>query len=246
MILDGILQSSDSDPRSQLLATADASTMIERAVQQVRSISHLLHPPLLDEVGLSSAVCWFLDGFSKRSGIGTSLDMQPQTFPRLTPELETAAFRIVQEALNNVFRHSGARNSWVAIRQQDGHLTVTVRDNGKGLGEGVIECRPDSIGVGIGGMRQRVKEFGGELRLQNCHPGTLLLVDIPIGSHTYHEEGAASSINNDVLADTAGGPALPFPDPASVSKSLSTLPPSRISALSNEVAGGSTRARVRI
>jgi hypothetical protein len=95
-------------------------------------------------------------------------------------------------------------------------------------------------------MRQRVKEFGGELRLQNCHPGTLLLVDIPIGSHIYHEESAASSMNNDVLADTAGGPALPFPDPASVSKSLSTLPPSRISALSNEVADGSTRARARI
>jgi signal transduction histidine kinase len=248
MTLDGILQSSEpSDPREQLMATADASAMIERAVQQVRSISHLLHPPLLDEVGLSSALCWFLEGFTKRSGIGTSLDMQPQTFPRLTPELETAAFRIVQEALNNVFRHSGARNSWVAIRQQDGHLTVTVRDNGKGLGEGVIECRPDSIGVGIGGMRQRVKEFGGELRLQNCHPGTLLLVDIPIGSHTYQEESAASPVNSNVLANASGGPALPFADPTPVSNISRNQVPTPISAsLSKEVADGSTRARLRI
>ena len=225
MVLDGILQPGEAaDPGKRLLAVADASSMIARAVQQVRNISHLLHPPLLDEVGLTSAVGWFLDGFTKRSGIGTSLDLQPREFPRLTPELETAAFRIVQEALNNVFRHSGARNSWVTVRQHDGRLTVTVRDDGKGIGEGVVECRPDCIGVGIGGMRQRVKEFGGELRLENCHPGTLIAVAIPIAMRTFQEDSTPLSVPNDLLMENLASPARPFPEPlaAPVSESAGT------------------------
>src|SRR6266568_3044907 len=161
MVLDGILPPDEAADSRKRLAAADASAMIERAMLQVRSISHLLHPPLLDEVGLISAVRWFLEGLAKRSGIGTSLDLQPQEFPRLSPELETAVFRIVQEALNNFSRHSGARNSGVTLNQRVAQLPVPGRDDGKGIGGGVMECRPDSIGVGIGGMRQRVKEFGG-------------------------------------------------------------------------------------
>jgi signal transduction histidine kinase len=181
MVLDGIIALDEAADSRKGLAVGDASAMIERAMQQVRSISHLLHPPLLDEVGLTSALGWFLEGFAKRSGIGTALDLQPREFPRLSRELETAVFRIVQEALNNVFRHSAARNSWVTLKQRDGQLTVTVRDDGKGISAGVIECRPDSIGVGIGGIRQRVKEFAGELRLENCNPGMQVQVSIPTG-----------------------------------------------------------------
>ena len=182
MVLDGILLHDEPAESPKALAAADASSMIDRALQQVRSISHLLHPPLLDEIGLSSAIAWFLDGFTKRSGIGTSLDLQPSEFPRFPSELETAVFRIVQEALNNVFRHSGAHNSWVALHHQDAHLVGSVRDNGKGIGAAILECRPDSIGVGIGGMRQRLKELGGELRLRNCNPGTLVEFTIPAGN----------------------------------------------------------------
>ena len=182
MVLDGLVFHDEPANSRRALAVSDASAMIERALQQVRSISHLLHPPLLDEVGLSSAIAWFLEGFTKRSGIGTHLDMHPAEFPRFPVELETAVFRIVQEALNNVFRHSGARNSWIALQQQDGRLIVSVRDDGKGINMNVVDCRPDSIGVGIGGMRQRVKEFGGELILQNCNPGTLLEASIPTGN----------------------------------------------------------------
>src|SRR5579864_7912588 len=133
MVLDGILSHDEAAHSRKTLAVADASAMIERALLQVRSISHLLHPPLLDEVGLSSALAWFLEGFTKRSGIGTYLNLQPSEFPRFVPDLETAVFRIVQEALNNVFRHSGARSTWVALQLQDGQLIVTVRDNGKGI-----------------------------------------------------------------------------------------------------------------
>ncbi len=201
MVLDGILLHDEPAESPKALAAADASSMIDRALQQVRSISHLLHPPLLDEVGLSSAISWFLEGFTKRSGIGTSLDLQPSEFPRFPADLETAVFRIVQEALNNVFRHSGARNSWVALRHQDAQLIVSVGDNGKGISAAVLEYRPNSIGVGIGGMRQRVKELGGELRLQNCNPGTLVECTIPVGNCIVREPIASPALKNSLQKD---------------------------------------------
>jgi signal transduction histidine kinase len=168
----------------------DLVTTIDRAVQQVRSISHLLHPPLLDEVGLVSAVRWYLEGLTQRSGIQTSLDVQPADFPRLAVELETAAFRIVQESLSNVFRHSRAHNVWVVLAQQPGQAIISIRDDGKGVGTQITQFRPESIGVGIGGMRQRVKELGGLLRVANVDPGTLVEVVVPLSS--FSKEGRAA------------------------------------------------------
>src|SRR3984893_18314948 len=182
MAVDGILQGDHSTDSMSKLVIADASAMIDRAIKQVRSISHLLHPPLLDEVGLLSALHWFLEGLTKRSGIETLLDVQPPAFPRLAPELETAVFPMIQAALTNVFRHSGANRGWVTLAKAPDEIVITVRDDGKGISDYVAAFRPDSIGIGIGGMRQRVKEFGGELRLRNAHPGTLLEVVIPTKS----------------------------------------------------------------
>ena len=159
---------------------SDTSELISRAIQQVRSISHLLHPPLLDEVGLHFALRSYVEGLTKRSGVETSVDVQPADFPRFAPELETAIFRIIQEALTNVFRHSGARRASVTLAIQGDHVNAIVRDDGKGIPGDVAEFRSDSIGIGIGGMMQRVKEFGGELRLRNTHPGTAVEVSIPI------------------------------------------------------------------
>jgi signal transduction histidine kinase len=158
----------------------EISNLIDHAIQQVRSISYLLHPPLLDEIGLQSALQFYLEGFTKRSGIEISLHMQPSSFPRLSLELETAIFRIVQEAVTNVFRHSGAREAWVTLVKNDSQVTGTVRDNGKGITDAVMEGRPDRIGVGIGGMRQRVKEFNGQLSIANAKPGTVVEVVIPM------------------------------------------------------------------
>jgi PAS domain S-box-containing protein len=177
MILDGIL-ARDSSPIMRQ-ASLDASQLIDRAISQVRTISHLLHPPLLDEVGLLSALRWFLDGLSDRSGIQMVLKVDPPDLGRLKSELETAIFRIVQEALTNMFRHSGAHNGSVTVIHKDGNITVTVRDDGKGVEEQVIQLRPERLGVGIGGMRQRVTELGGSLRLANTNPGTLVEVVIP-------------------------------------------------------------------
>ncbi len=185
MMLDGLLLDAIND--STKIAATDAVTLVDRAIQQTRSISHLLHPPLLDEVGLHSAVQWYLDGFSKRSGIETSLQVEPEEFPRLALDLETAAFRIIQEALSNVFRHSGAHKGWITLAHCDNQVVVTVRDDGKGIGDQVVQLRPGSIGMGIGGMRQRVKEFGGELRLGKANPGTILEAVIPVSSSRIHE-----------------------------------------------------------
>ena len=179
MVLDKMLLQKSSQPPDQ--TWEQASSIIDRAIQQVRTMSHLLHPPLLDEVGLLSALAWYTDGLTKRSGIQTSLDVQPRDFPRLTSELETAIFRIVQEALTNVFRHSEAHRVWITLARKNGRIAVAVRDDGKGIGKKIVELRPDSVGVGIGGMKQRAKELGGELRLSNLDPGTLVELQIPYG-----------------------------------------------------------------
>jgi signal transduction histidine kinase len=175
MMMNGILQ--DSPKLASRIS--EVTNMIDGAAQQLRSLSHLLHPPLLDEVGLISAVRWYLDGLTKRSGIESALEVEPVDFPRLTPELERAIFRIIQEALTNVFRHSGAHKGWVSVIRSENEVLVRVRDDGKGISKRISELRPDSIGVGIGGMSQRAKEFGGELRVTNAHPGTIVEAVIP-------------------------------------------------------------------
>jgi PAS domain S-box-containing protein len=177
MVLGKVFQ--DPSAESEKQACMEASDIVDRAIQQVRSLSHLLHPPLLDEVGLLSALRWYLEGLTERSGIETSLDVQPSDFPRLPPDLETAVFRIVQEALTNVFRHSEARKAWIVLTQREGATVITVRDDGKGIGKRIAELQPDSVGIGISGMKQRAQEFGGELRLTNTHPGTLVELVIP-------------------------------------------------------------------
>jgi PAS domain S-box-containing protein len=179
MITDGIL-AKDKSPSLQR-ASVEASQLIDRAIQQVRTISHLLHPPLLDEVGLISALRWFLEGLSQRSGIEIQLKVQPKSLGRLGSEVETAIFRIVQEALTNMFRHSGAQHGCITVAAENGNIVVTVSDDGKGIDEDIVQFRPDSLGVGIGGMRQRVTELGGSLRLVNANPGTIVEVVIPVG-----------------------------------------------------------------
>lgn len=177
MTIDGITRQSSMESKDQ--SAADSSKCIDRALQQVRTLSHLLHPPLLDEVGLASALRWYLEGITKRSGIECTLEVRPANFRRLTPQLETAIFRIVQEALTNVYRHSKATRSWVTLTRNPDNVSVEIRDNGRGLGEKILKLRPGTIGVGIGGMRQRVEEFGGKLRLADANPGTIVEVVIP-------------------------------------------------------------------
>jgi len=181
MMLDGVLQhrSANGQNSAQRKAIGEATDIIERAIQQVRSMSHLLHPPLLDEGGLLSALRWLVEGMSERTGIQTSIELQPPEFPRLAPQLERTLFRIVQEALTNVFRHSEAKAAFVALTQKENSLFLTIRDDGKGVSERIARLEPGSVGVGIGAMRERTLELGGTLRVCNASPGTIVEVLVP-------------------------------------------------------------------
>jgi signal transduction histidine kinase len=178
-------------------SVTEAVEIIDRTMMQVRSLSHLLHPPLLDEGGLVCALKWYVEGLTKRSGIESSLAIVPSDFPRLAPHLETAVFRIVQECLTNTFRHAEAHKTWVTVALEADRLAVSVRDDGKGIGDGIAEFQPDRIGIGIAGMRQRVAEFGGQYKLSRANPGTLVQVMIPIVNgwirKTLEESGLATS-----------------------------------------------------
>ncbi|MGH9688103.1 MAG: sensor histidine kinase [Candidatus Acidiferrales bacterium] len=176
-------------------AANKASDVVYGVIQQVRSMSYLLHPPMLDEIGLKSALEWYLDGLSTRSGMEIEIDIQPG-FPRFTPELETTVFRIVQEALTNILRHSGASLASVSLFEDHDQLVLSVRDNGKGVSEKVREFRPDRMGVGIGGMRQRVKQLGGELKIVNANPGTLVQAVIPSTTPGRREDSVGAEIAN--------------------------------------------------
>jgi len=111
----------------------EASQLAETALSMVRNLSYLLHPPLLDEAGLRAALHWYVDGFTKRSNIQASLSVMPHAFPRLPKDIEVAIFRVVQESLTNVYRHSGSGSARVEIEKQADCVSVRVRDYGKGL-----------------------------------------------------------------------------------------------------------------
>ena len=162
-------------------ANKEAAEIADSAAATVRNLSYLLHPPLLDETGLRAALHWYVDGLAKRSNIDISLIVRPQIFPRLTNELETTIFRIVQESLTNVYRHAATENVRVEIDKQPEWVIVRVRDYGKGVPKEITGNRSHgSLGVGISGMRERVRQFGGELTVTRAEPGTLVEAKIPL------------------------------------------------------------------
>jgi signal transduction histidine kinase len=155
----------------------------DSAIATVRNLSYLLHPPLLDETGLRSALHWYIDGMVKRSEVQISLTITPLNFPRLAKDIEMTIFRVVQESLTNVYRHAKSDSARVEIDKQPEWVTIRVRDYGKGLSQDAIGKRSSStLGVGITGMRERVRQFGGELTLSRAEPGTLVEAKIPLFS----------------------------------------------------------------
>jgi len=159
---------------------AAASKLLDQALMKVRNLSYLLHPPLLDESGLLPALHWYIDGFKKRSDIRITFEYKPAVFSRLPPDIETTVFRIVQESLTNVYRHSGSADARVDIDQDADRVTVRVRDFGKGMAFDNLLKVPTPMGVGLSGMRERVKQFGGDVRVGKVEPGTLVEATIPL------------------------------------------------------------------
>ena len=152
---------------------------------ELRTISYLLHPPLLDEVGLPFAIEWFADGFAKR----TSIEVQPRImpgFPRLDADLETTLFRIIQEAMSNIYRHSGATKAWITLACGASGIELEIRDNGTGFPEEDGAKGGASGGVGLAGMRERLAELGGRLEIQTSPYGVSIVATI--AQHAPHEK----------------------------------------------------------
>ena len=165
------------------LALADSENLVQEMSTEVRTISHLLHPPLLDEAGLLSALRWYVEGFAARSKIDVDLDL-PDHFGRLPRETETAIFRVVQECLTNIHRHSESPVARIRIRHQDHQVLVEIADKGKGIPPEERE-QMDSTGtpgVGIRGMRERLRQLGGTLEINSGSSGTVVVVRLPIVS----------------------------------------------------------------
>ena len=162
---------------------ANDAEMIQQTVQQlhreIRTASYLLHPPLLDETGLASALSWYIEGLVERSHMEICLDVA-EDFGRLPRDMELLVFRIVQECLTNIHRHSGSKTASICISQSGERVMVEVRDTGKGMSPAKLaEIQTRGSGVGIRGMRERVRQFNGKLEIESGNSGTRIFVTIP-------------------------------------------------------------------
>src|SRR6266566_118764 len=159
----------------------DSAALVQELSREVRTISHLLHPPLLDEAGLASALHWYVEGFAERSKIKVDLEI-PADFERLDRESETAIFRTVQECLTNIHRHSESPTARIRVVVSDGHVCVEVEDRGRGIpAEKQFEMASTGTpGVGIRGMRERLRQLGGSLDIHSNGKGTLIMARLPL------------------------------------------------------------------
>jgi len=176
------IQSSDSLSERSRHALAEARHLLQEMSREIRTLSYLLHPPLLDELGLVSAIKEYAEGFSERSGISLELDLQAG-FARLPQEAETALFRIVQESLSNIQRHSGSTTAMICLRSDTSRVNLEVMDQGRGIDKATIEAgngKGPRLGVGILGMRERMKQLGGKLDIESKPSGTTVRATIPL------------------------------------------------------------------
>jgi len=172
----GVVQAQSDKLDSQgARAIAENVQLVEQVSREIRTISYLLHPPLLEVAGLASALRWYVDGFSERSKIKVDLDISSD-FGRLPNDTELAVFRIIQECLTNIHRHSGSATAAIHIRQEGERLIVQVRDAGKGISLEKQKTLSESGqgGVGFGGMRERLRQRGGTLEIQSDGNGTVI------------------------------------------------------------------------
>ena len=156
----------------------ESAALVQRALTDVRTISYLLHPPLLDEAGLASAMRWYVEGFARRSGIHVELEL-PDDILRLAEDRETALFRIVQESLINIHRHADSPVARVRLRHGADRVVLEIEDEGRGIPVADSAMAQSSLGVGIAGMRERMEQLGGRLELASTDRGTTVRAILP-------------------------------------------------------------------
>ena len=163
-------------------ALASCQNLVDQGIDETRTLSHLLHPPLLDELGFASAAKWYVEGFSERSKIQVHLDI-PNELGRMPPEVELVLFRVLQESLTNIHRHSESPSADIRLESRLGIVRLIIRDYGKGIPANLLErfARTGSgAGVGLAGIRERVNELGGRLEIECKDRGTQLRVEVPL------------------------------------------------------------------
>jgi two-component system, NarL family, sensor kinase len=177
-----LLQEDCKQCPSALRSVSEVVALADQAINEIRTMSYLLHPPLLDEVGFRSAAEWYVEGFSKRSGINVTFDFATE-HQRLPIAIETALFRILQESLTNVHRHSKAKQASVRYLCQRGFTILEIRDFGCGIAAerlaGLREVNGET-GVGLAGMRERLNELNGRLELESDGHGTNVRAIVPL------------------------------------------------------------------
>jgi signal transduction histidine kinase len=169
------------DPAS-LAIISDVAQLADKALEEIRTMSYLLHPPLLDEVGFVCAAEWYIEGFAKRSGINVKADIA-NSHGRLPRKVEVALFRVLQESLTNVHRHSGASEASIRFQYEDEAVILEVRDFGKGIPEErlrLLHGVSGETGVGLAGMRERLHELDGKLEIESVGRGTSMRATVPL------------------------------------------------------------------
>jgi signal transduction histidine kinase/DNA-binding NarL/FixJ family response regulator len=158
--------------------------LLTRIQEEIRTLAYLLHPPMLDELGIASAVGLYVEGFEKRSGIQVAFEVA-EDFPRLSQDKEIALFRLVQEGLTNVLRHSSSKSAHVSLSTAGDRVKVSVRDKGIGIASDVLCSMTEKnvqLGVGIPGLRERLKQLGGTLQIRSKLPGTEISATLPLNA----------------------------------------------------------------
>ncbi|MFZ1930175.1 MAG: sensor histidine kinase, partial [Candidatus Sulfotelmatobacter sp.] len=175
------LQELDGGQRSAMTDLLEQSQLLSDGLsKEIRTLSYLLHPPLLDEAGLRSALQWYAEGFSKRSGIVVDLEL-PADSERIPRALELVVFRIVQESLTNIHRHSGSPSANIRLIRSAKSIEVEIADRGTGIPVAKKqEATAAQIGVGVRGMEERVRQFGGTLHIESSSTGTKVTAKIPL------------------------------------------------------------------
>jgi signal transduction histidine kinase len=160
---------------------SQSEELMERCIAEVRTLSYLLHPPTMDAVGIASAARWYVEGFGHRSGLNLTLNT-PDDLVRLPDAIELALFRVLQESLTNVHRHSGASAADILIRRSPGQVILAVTDNGRGMGQEMLNRfrEAGAGGVGLMSMHERARELGGKLEIESDTSGTSIRITLPV------------------------------------------------------------------
>ena len=194
-----------NSPEKAREAIIESVGLAHKIENEIRTLSYVLHPPLLDELGLGSALSWYAEGFAKRTKIRVETKITPN-LPRFSPSDETALFRVVQESLANVLRHSGSTTARVCFSMNSDVAQVSVEDQGKGIkAEVLAKAHEAKLGVGIAGMRERLRQIGGNLQIRSTDRGTQVIATLPVKK----QEGQCEPAKERLPQEALNGEPLP-------------------------------------